>query len=95
MVLISAKQIEISNPGPLYEAAPLNNVMRAPAPRRRNNWLYHQLVFIDPKKRFTRYNRGVQRIKQLTNGIGKVKFINMRKRNLFKVLLPGVDAVKK
>ncbi len=95
VVLISAKQIEISNPGPLFDGTPLNNVLRAATPRRRNNWLYHQLIFIDSKKRFTRYNRGVQRIKQLTNDIGKVKFINMRKRNLFKVLLPGVDGIKK
>ncbi len=93
LVVLGKKTVEISNPGPIYDANPLNNVMRSMTPKRRNNWLYHQLIIIDKKRRFAHYSRGLRKIKEWVLPFGKVKFINMRKRNLFKVILPGLDAV--
>ncbi len=95
LVVLGNKTVEISNPGPIYDANPLNNVMRSMTPKRRNNWLYHQLIILDKKRRFAHYSRGLHKIKELMLPFGKVKFINMRKRNLFKVVLPGIDMVRR
>lgn len=90
LVVIGEQSIEITNPGSIYDQDPVNNVINSLIPKRRNNWVYHQLIILDKHRRFTRYGRGMHKIKEYVSDIGKVKFINMRRRNLFKVILPGV-----
>ncbi len=92
MVAIREKTIEIISPGALFDIAPTNNALRQSAPKRRNNWLFHQLIILDQKRRFAHYSRGTAKIKELVSPLGKVRFVNMRKRNLFKVVLPNIEA---
>lgn len=91
VVFISDKRIEISNPGAIVDRDPLNNVIRSITPKRRNPWLYHQLLSLDDKKRFTKYGLGLLKIKRSASPLGSVRFINLKKTNLFKVILPGLE----
>lgn len=90
VIYVGKKRIEISNPGSVYGRELLNNVMRENNPYRRNNWLYHQLLVLDEHDRFLKYGLGMEKIKHLLNRRGKVRFLNLRKINMFKVVLPGV-----
>lgn len=91
VVFISDKRIEISNPGAIADHDPLNNMIRSVTPKRRNAWLYHQLLTLDGKNRFTKYGLGLLKIKRAASVLGNVRFINLRKSNLFKVVLPGLE----
>lgn len=94
VVYIGEKNIEISNPGAIFDTDPLNHVIRSSSPKRRNNWLYHQLLNLDPNHRFNQYGMGLMKIKKLIQPIGSVRFINIKKNNLFKVVLPGLGHVR-
>lgn len=94
LVYLGRKRIEISNPGCIHGKEPLDNLSRENNPYRRNNWLYHQLMVIDERNRFTKYGLGLARIKGVLKNLGKVRFINLRKINMFKVVLPGVSQAK-
>ncbi len=94
LVYLGRKRIEISNPGCIHGKEPLDNLTRENNPYRRNNWLYHQLMILDEKKRFNKYGMGLARIKGVLKSQGPVRFINLRKINMFKVVLPGVAHVK-
>jgi len=90
VIYIGKKRIEISNPGSVYGRELLNNVLKEHNPYRRNNWLYHQLLVLDEQDRFLKYGLGMEKIKSILKRRGKVRFLNLRKINLFKVVLPGV-----
>lgn len=90
LVYLGRKRIEISNPGCIHGKEPLDNLSRENNPYRRNNWLYHQLMVLDEKNRFTKYGLGLARIKGNLKSQGRVRFISLRKINMFKVILPGV-----
>ena len=89
VVYISSDNIEISNPGALYNRYDVHELLNGNNPYRRNNWLYHRLLVLDEKKRFLKTGSGLRRIKNSFSQLGKVKFISNEKRNLFKVILPG------
>jgi len=94
LVYLGRKRIEISNPGSIHGREPLDNLTRENNPYRRNNWLYHQLMVLDEKSRFNKYGLGLGRIKIILKSRGQVRFINLRKINMFKVVLPGVGHLK-
>ncbi|MCK8061013.1 MULTISPECIES: RNA-binding domain-containing protein [unclassified Fusibacter] len=90
VVYLGLKNLEISNPGAIFDREPLNNIIRSATPKRRNTWLYHQLLLLDEGNRFTKYGLGLVKIKRTVAEFGGVKFANLRKNNLFKVILPGI-----
>lgn len=89
LIYLGQKRIEISNPGCVHGKEPLDNLLHENNPFRRNNWLYHQLMILDDCKRFTKYGLGLEKIKSVLGSKGRVRFINLRKINMFKVVLPG------
>ncbi len=89
VVDIQPNIIEIINPGAIVADNKIYNVHKETSVKRRNAWLYQRLLTIDRKNRFLKYGLGMKRIKQQFKGIGRVKFINLGKENLFKVVLPG------
>jgi predicted HTH transcriptional regulator len=90
VVYLGLKNIEISNPGAIFDRDPLNNVIKSATPKRRNTWIYHQLLLLDHNNRFTKYGLGLVKIKRTLADYGGVKFVNLRKNNLFKVIMPGL-----
>lgn len=89
LIYIGNDKLEISNPGSISRRETITNIAKEQNPTRRNNWLYHTLLIMDDKKRFTESGLGLQKIRDSFNEIGKVKFSNLRKNNLFKIILPG------
>ena len=94
VVYISPNKIEISNPGTLPKGNNIHMMMRESNPSRRNNWLYHRLLVLDDENRFLRTGFNLQGVVKKFEGIGKVKFLNLEKRNLFKAILPGYIQIK-
>lgn len=80
--------IEISNPGALVSGNVALKYMRDNNPQRRNPWLYQRLLIMDHKRHFLRAGTGISRIKEAFAERGRVKFINLGSRNLFKVVFP-------
>ncbi|MCT4607244.1 MAG: putative DNA binding domain-containing protein [Marinisporobacter sp.] len=95
VVLLGDHKVEISNPGTLPKGSNIHTIMRENNPKRRNNWLYHRLLLIDDTNQFLRTGIGLQKINKLFEGVGNVKFLNIEKRNLFKVVMPGLKKYKK
>ncbi|QZY57217.1 RNA-binding domain-containing protein [Crassaminicella profunda] len=90
VVIIGDHKVEISNPGTLPKGSNIHTIMRENNPSRRNNWLYHRLLFIDDQNQFLRTGIGLQKISKMFENVGNVKFLNIEKRNLFKVVMPGL-----
>lgn len=92
LVTITNKSIEIINPGAIWQKhghIKFDNDTLTP---RRNPWLYQRLLLLDKKKRFLNSPLGIKMlIDSFENGDSKVKFINLTKKNLFKVVLPSYD----
>jgi len=82
---ISVERIEIVNPGSMMkiDMPSETNLVR------RNPWLYEKLVTLDEKKVFFSYGKGIEDIKKVFNYSDEVKFINIYRYNLFKLILPG------
>lgn len=97
LIYIGEDKIEISNPGSISRRDTITNVVKEQNPSRRNNWLYHTLLIMDDKNRFMKSGLGLQKIRESFSEIGKVKFSNLRKNNLFKIVLPGknIDKLQK
>lgn len=89
LIYIGKDKIEISNPGSVSRRDTITNVVKEQNPIRRNAWLYHTLLIMDDKNRFMKSGLGLQKIRDAFNEIGKARFSNLRKHNLFKVVLPG------
>jgi predicted HTH transcriptional regulator len=80
--------IEISNPGALVAGNITLKYMRDKNPQRRNPWLYQRLLILDYKRHFIKAGTGMLSMKEAFADRGKVKFINLGSRNLFKVVFP-------
>jgi predicted HTH transcriptional regulator len=91
VITLSKSKIEVSNPGSLCDEDEEVVLFDENNPCIRNPWLYQRLMILDDKGRFLKTGMGVNRIKQAFKHIGEVKFLNKSKRNLFKVILPGLD----
>ncbi|MCX7773143.1 MAG: putative DNA binding domain-containing protein [Clostridia bacterium] len=87
-ITVTAKTIEIDNPGAVTEGSKVYSNLKECFPERRNAWLYQRLLSIDPKRRFLKSGLGLNRIRKAFSGIGPVKFVNLGKQNNFKVILP-------
>lgn len=91
VVLIGDNKIEVSNPGTLPKGNNIHTIMREINPSRRNNWLYHRLLLLDDDNQFLRTGIGLQKIDKMFEGRGRAKFLNIEKRNLFKIVMPGLN----
>ena len=80
--------IEISNPGALVAGNITLKYMRDKNPQRRNPWLYQRLLILDYKRHFIKAGTGMLSMREAFADRGKVKFINLGSRNLFKVVFP-------
>lgn len=89
-VSLNLNKVIISNPGSLLDSVQLylnnDNI-----PTLRNPWLYHKLLLLDKKKRFARSGLGLTYIRQLLQSYGEVDYQNYPDRNLFQVILPGIN----
>jgi predicted HTH transcriptional regulator len=90
VILIDNNRIEISNPGAICSDEDMPVLMEEYNPCRRNQWLYQRLLILDNKKRFLKTGTGMKRIFEAFKHHGGARFINNEKRNLFKVVLPGL-----
>lgn len=91
VVLLESDKIEISNPGINFsDDDMIMGLSEEYNPFRRNQWLYQRLLILDNKKRFLKTGTGMKRIYDAFKQHGGVKFANNEKRNLFKVVLPGL-----
>ena len=57
---------------------------------RRNMWLYEKLITLDDKHIILNSGSGFSKMKNSFKGIGKVKLVNSKEENSFKVILPGI-----
>jgi ATP-dependent DNA helicase RecG len=90
VVLIENNRIEISNPGATCSDEEMTELVEEYNPCRRNQWLYQRLLILDNKRRFLKTGTGMKSIYESFKQHGGAKFINNEKRNLFKVVLPGL-----
>ena len=88
VVTINLNTIEISNPGALLKSNSIHTLMGENNPSRRNYWLYQRLLVLDENNRFINNGIGLELVSNMLKSIGRVKIINIEKRNLFKVILP-------
>lgn len=92
VIVLGWDSVQISNPGAIYGNERLSNLMSEQNPGRRNHWLYHQLLIFDESRQFSSSGRGLKVIRDAFAEKGKVKFLNIRKSNTFKVIMPGFKA---
>lgn len=92
VIYISKNKIEISNPGCIIGRERLNNLIRQLNPNRRNNWLYQNLLILDNEKKMLDTGVGLRKMKKNIEGIGKIMFLNLRKIDLFKIVILGFEA---
>lgn len=80
--------IEISNPGALMAGNKSVKYVNDKNPERRNPWLYERILIMEQGKQFANMGSGISRMKEAFSGEGRVQFVNLGSRNLFKVILP-------
>jgi len=95
LIYLSHKKVVISSPGSIFGREKVNNIVHQYDSKRRNNWLYHQMLTLDEKRRFVKTGTGLQFIKQQLKPLGRVQILNLRKIDLFKVVLPGIEGLTK
>ncbi|MGL4772700.1 MAG: AlbA family DNA-binding domain-containing protein [Clostridium sp.] len=86
-VIMTERSISIISPGELIKN---NGNGEMVAINKRNMWIYEKLITLDDNKMFLNNGRGFSRIKNSFKNIGRVKFINSKADNSFKVILPGI-----
>lgn len=91
VIYISKNKIEISNPGCIIGRERLNNMLRQLNPNRRNNWIYQNLLILDEEKKMLDTGVGLRKMKKNIEGVGKIMFLNLRKIDLFKIVILGFD----
>ncbi len=95
VVIIRKSSIEITNPGAIWNTDGVINMENDIYPPRRNSWLYQRLLLTDKKDRFLNSPIGIRTLNNSFDEFGlKVKYINLTKKNLFKVVLPGIDDIR-
>lgn len=93
-IYLGSDKVEISNPGSISQRDTITDIVREENPFRRNSWLYHILLIMDDQKRFMKSGLGLQKIRDPFKAVGKVRFFNHRKKDLFKIILPGISVIK-
>lgn len=95
VLIIRHSSIEITNPGAIWNNDGSINMENDINPPRRNNWLYQRLLLTDKEDRFLNNPIGIRTLNNSFEKYGlKVKYINLIKKNMFKVILPGLDDIK-
>jgi predicted HTH transcriptional regulator len=87
-VIISKKSIIIESPGQRIEE---NKKGDNGNHIKRNMWIYEKLITLDDTNIFLKNGKGFSRMKNAFRGKGKIKLINSREENSFKVILPGIE----
>ena len=90
VIHLRTDKVIISNPGSIFGNERISNLYHQYNPRRRNGWLYEKVIQIDDQERFLKSETGMSYIKKLCKNVGSVRYINLKKINLFKVILPGI-----
>lgn len=94
LVYLSSKQIEIINPGAIWRVEGQLRIDDEFVPPRRNQWLYQRLLFLEQRGHFVADTNGLGYVKRCFADENAVKFINLPRKNLFKVVLPGLPYLK-
>lgn len=94
-IFISGRRVEIANPGSISDAENVQHLLQHATTKRRNPWLYQQLLDLDTQGRFKRYGLGITKMKQLLMNHGGLRVVNMKRANVFKLILPGLDHFSK
>ncbi len=85
-VVIAQNSVVIDSPGELIQknlkGKNINYI-------RRNMWIYERIKTLDDKHIILNSGRGFSKMKNSFKGIGKVKLVNSKEENSFKVILPG------
>lgn len=81
-------RLEIANPGALLYGEKVEKITENEVSVKRNPWLYERLIMLDESGRFLRSGTGINTIKSFYTNKEDVKFINLLKYNIFKVVLP-------
>lgn len=87
-VIITNNSIVIESPG---EIIPKKIKGKNSDYIRRNMWIYEKLITLDDRKMFFNNGRGFSRMKNAYEGKNKVRLINSKMENSFKVILPGTN----
>ncbi|MBY0753968.1 putative DNA binding domain-containing protein [Clostridium sardiniense] len=85
-VVITDKSVAITSPGDFIDKTVDFNKLSC---SKRNMWIYEKLISLDKQKRFLNDGNGLSRIKSAFKGKNRVRFINSKSQNSFKVILPG------
>ncbi|KXG77169.1 RNA-binding domain-containing protein [Thermotalea metallivorans] len=94
-VFIGDHKIEISNPGNLPRGQNMHTMLRERNPSRRNSWLYDRLLILDESSRFLKTGFGLRGINKVFAGVGNIQLLNIEKRSMFKIVMPGMKKYKK
>lgn len=86
-VVISYNSVLIISPGKMIEENIRGQKINY---NKRNMWIYEKLMTLDNNKRLLNNGNGFTRMRNAFKGKGKVKFINSKTDDSFKVILPGV-----
>ena len=87
-IIIGRKSISVISPGNLIYSKGYSQMANY---LNRNTWLYEKLITLDEKKRFLQTGRGFSIMKNSFYGKGRVKFINSKEQETFKVIFPGTS----
>lgn len=85
-VIITDNSVVITSPGDFIDKTVNFNKLSC---SKRNMWIYEKLITLDKKNRFLNDGNGLSRIKKAFKGKNRVRFINSKSQNSFKVILPG------
>lgn len=85
-VIITDNSVVITSPGDFIDKKVNFNKLSC---SKRNMWIYEKLITLDKKNRFLNDGNGLLRIKKAFKGKNRVRFINSKSQNSFKVILPG------
>lgn len=85
-VIITDSSVAITSPGDFIDKTVNFNKLSC---SKRNMWIYEKLITLDRQKRFLNDGNGLSRIKKAFKGRNRVRFINSKTQNSFKVILPG------
>lgn len=86
------KKVEIMNPGAISRGEGQIYIEDEITIPRRNQWLYQRLLFFDHNHQHIHRLNGLHNLKDCFPSNGNdVKLVNLPRRNLFKVVLPGLE----
>ena len=95
-ITIHPKKVEITNPGAVPKTSGAIHLEDGLVPLRRNPWLYQKLLSLSKIEDTSTLLTGIRNIQNSFPTLeNSVKFINLPKKNLFKVVLPGTSEWRK